>query len=164
MSLSCLSEGFRYAADDFCLAGCESGMPMVYSLYNTGMLSRPEKVAKLVDCKTTRSTEPKAILSIYESFPEQIINKLPLSLLILLRKTESEQPFVQSLEAGRAIAALASSTASVMKMIGYSAGDFVGLHRLLSKTPCFELHCTTDLRATNRQIIDLLNRTKCRVN
>lgn len=94
LCLSAIAEKLSFAADDFCLVGTESGVPFAYSLYSTAMLDPVEQIPQLAQYKIERanlhSTNAgakgleKAILSIQECRPDAMIEKVPITSIILL--------------------------------------------------------------------------------
>jgi|AGTN01.3.fsa_nt_gi hypothetical protein len=103
----------------------------------------------------------KAIVSVLECRPDKMITKVPITSIVLLSPTESSgESLIEPISAKEAISALSSSISLVMEMMGFSAAEFLGLHRMFSGIPCFKLYRRADLSAATREIAKLVNQAQ----
>ena len=150
-TLSALGGGLDYVGDDY--VAVEMGArPIVHSLYNAGKLEPHHLVrfphlcelATLDDSDPLTDFEkPKAIINVYEHFPDQTVASLPLVGIVIPTIDLTQPTEVVPASRGEALRALAPST-----LLQLHVGDqslFSGLSALVARLPAFTLRLGPDV-------------------
>jgi hypothetical protein len=144
-ALASLARGLRYVADDY-LAVRLDPCPTVHSLYSTAKLN-PEDVthfptlAPLVRNLACEEGE-KAVLHLYPHFAAQIVQQMPLRLLVTPRFANQTDSQLLPIDPVKLRRAAAFTTLSQLPYAGQQTQDFVDA--MIDRVPGFELVLGSD--------------------
>ncbi len=144
-ALACLAAGFAYVGDDYCLVQNNPAGPWAASLYGTAKLS--DTMLPRFPCFAPVVTNPrrapgeKALLSLGQDFPTQLVPGLPLRAIVLpsVHPGQAETRLVPARPAA-GLQALAPSTICLFPRVGDEGAALLSqLAQLTRSLPCFHL-------------------------
>ena len=153
-ALACLSAGFLYVGDDYCLLQSTADGPWAASLFATGklsdaMLERFPVFATTV-VNPTRTPGEKALLFLDRSFSAHLAAGLPLRAILLPRVLAGGgETRLTPASPAAALQALAPSTIFLFRRSGSEAANLLAqLAGVTRSLPCFHLQLGADADAT----------------
>lgn len=157
-SLTCLSQGLKYIADDYLIVGLDP-VPTAYSLYSTAKLNA-DQVAKFPELGkyiTNRETmeEEKATLYLYPELKDLIAESLPLKAVLTPCFNDSEQTELGPVSQDQLIGAAAFTTMSQLPYVGEA--NHKRIARIVETLPGFELKLGRNLPGVAKKIEDILS-------
>ena len=168
-ALACLSAGFYYAADDYCLLQPTSDGPRAASLFATGklsdaMLARLPGFAPAV-VNPARPSGEKALLFLAPGFSDRLATGLPLRAIVLPRVLAGcAQTRLIPASPAAALQALAPSTIFLFPRGAAEAAKLLSqLARVTRCMPCFHLQLgadEADITRTPSLLASLLGRLR----
>jgi hypothetical protein len=158
-AISCLVSSLGYCGDDYVLVQAEPA-PHVYSLYNSGKLDSAHvdslpHVLSGISNRNRLQTE-KALIFIWDCFPEKIVAGFPIRAILVPRIIEGAATSVRTTTAAAALFAIAPS--SIFQLPGADGDTFAFLSRLVKQVPCLRLDLGRDLARIPEVIDELLSR------
>jgi hypothetical protein len=157
-ALACLNSDLLYASDDYCLVSTNF-KPYVYSLYNTGKLKSevdlerfPQFIPQLYN--HARLKEEKAMVFLYQHYPEKIISGFPIRAILIPQVTGKIDTQLIKATAGQALNALAPST--ILQLPGANQTALKTMSRLVKQVPCYHLQLGTEITQIPQLISQLL--------
>jgi hypothetical protein len=157
-ALACLDAGMRYMSDDYCLVRAGSS-PLIHSVYNTAKLRgaadvrRFPRLAPLI-INTTRLDDDKALLFLYQHFPEQVCRDLPLKAILMPQVTGGKGARLRPASRAEVLMALAPST--LFQLPGAGEAAFTTMSQVVCSVPGYHLEVGSDFAAIPRVIQELL--------
>lgn len=156
-ALNCLKSQLVYVSDDYCLVAADP-QPYVYSLYNSAKVNA-DNIHRVPHLKSAisnadRLDSEKALLFLYEHFPEKIVNGFPLRAVLLPRVTGHPETRLTPVSPATGLRALAPST--IFQLAGAGKGAFQTMAKLVKKIPCYHLELGTDISGIPGVISDLV--------
>lgn len=147
-ALSCLNAGMDYYADDYLIVKMDEALPVVYSLYSTGKLSRDADIAfpdfDEYASKHVEEGQEKEVFYFHPGLQLQVKRSAPL-IAILEPKIKGEQrSSFSSISHWQMHRALSFTTMSQLPGVGPHTHDFI--HNLCQSVPCYAFHPGTDMR------------------
>ena len=146
VALACLLSGLNYLGDDHILVG-DANLPIAYSLYNSAKLhydhlcSFPDLASKVRN-KPEHENE-KAVIYLYEHFPELIREKVEIRKILIPEITDSQESKICNASKAESLRALAPST--LFQLTGSASEDFQSIAKVVKEVPSFKLMLGTDL-------------------
>jgi hypothetical protein len=139
-ALACLSRGWRYLSDDYCLLETHP-QPVAASLYNSAKL-RPEHLRRYagglgLPPLETLPADEKVLLYLQRHNPAQIAHSLPVRALLLPRLVDGGRTRLLPAAPAEALRALAPS--SIFQLPGAGPQQFQVFSRLVGQLPCYWL-------------------------
>lgn len=157
-SLACsLDRRFRYASDDYCLLQTDPE-DMAFTLYNTGKLDGYS--ASILPALAPhfagngKTDDEKSILYMVDANPEALIDRLPVSAILLPTANGATETTIEPVSPGLALQALAPST--VFQLTGAGSESFKALAGLSRRVPCYRLSLSLDMRDCPDRIAQLI--------
>ncbi len=156
-ALACVGSSLKYLSDDYCLV--ENGTtPRVHSLYGSGKgdasaIARLPRLAQAF-ISTPIDQQGKAIIFIWEHFPQAISRSFPLRALVVPRITMGTASSSQILSRGEALRALAPST--LFQMPGDRSTSLAHMTALIRKLPCWQLDIGSEPDAAQPLIEEII--------
>lgn len=138
-AIACLLAGMSYAGDDYCLAG-SSGLPQVWSLYETGKLddlSLSGMPAAKDHVVLRDGPNGKSVLSLRRAFPGQMVDGFPLRAIVVPTVSQGSPCSLAPMSKAKALLAIAPSTIFQLPTAGKDA--FRMMVHLTSSLPCYSL-------------------------
>lgn len=158
-ALTCLTHGWDYASDDYCLVSCIDS-PRAESLYNTAKLNADHlrNLPQLLPAISNREElgSEKALLYLHQYHPARLTAGFDLKAILLPRVTGKPATAVQAATPAAGLRALAPS--SLFQLPGSGQDEFFALSRLVQAVPCYHLELGTRLDQTPPVIEEVLNR------
>ncbi|MCP4398990.1 MAG: serine kinase [bacterium] len=159
-ALACLNSDLMYVGDDYCLASTESS-PYLYSLYNTAKLEGIEEMTQrfphlmeLLDSRNCHELE-RAMLFLYEHFPEKILAEVPLKAIFALKITGRPETTFRPISGGLALSAMAPGT--IMQLTGTGQTALRAMAQLVKQVPCYLLEVGTEMSQIPKVILEVLS-------
>jgi hypothetical protein len=156
-ALACISYGLLYAGDDHVLLTMDP-VPFAYSLYNTAKLDASciSKFPNLLPAvkNPDRLDTEKALIFLYEHYPDRIVNGFSLKAILLPSITGYVETRLRKVSPAASLAALAPST--IFSLPGAGQDDFKFLAQFVKQLPSYVLELGTDLDRVPDVILDLL--------
>ncbi|MBI4573500.1 MAG: serine kinase [candidate division NC10 bacterium] len=145
-ALSCLESRLEFGGDDYQLVSLQP-FPFAFSLYNSAKLE-PDNIQRFPHLRPAvanadRLAEEKAIVFIYESYPNKVSPGFPVRGVLVPSVTHRRETRVIPTSPASALAALAPSTIFQLRDPGQRALEKMA--RLLEQVPSFTLELGTDL-------------------
>ena len=145
-AISCIGSELLYASDDYCIFTNEPG-PRAYSIYNTAKVDRmtlprfPHLQAAFDHSGFLQ--EEKAVLFVWQHFPEVITTEFPIRALLIPTVTHQNDTRLQPASSLEGLRALAPST---MRQLA-GAGQFAwrAMTALAKQVPSYHLRLGTDV-------------------
>lgn len=158
-ALSTLQRELLILSDDLCLIGFEGKTPYAYGIYNTAKLNNFDQLPGLEKYASNQNRIPgeKAFIYLNETFPEKLVQKMPLSAILVPRLTGERLSSINPMDNKQAFHTLVSSSSE--ELGGASAADFFGPYKICKETPCYSLEAGTDLDHLNSEIASVLRGT-----
>ena len=157
-SLTCLSQGLKYIADDYLIVGLDP-VPTAYSLYSTAKLNadQVEKFPELGKYITNRETmaDEKATLYLYPELTELIAEALPLKAVLTPCFNDSDLTELGPVSQDHLIGAAAFTTMSQLPYVGEQ--NHKRISRIVESLPGFELRLGRHLPGVAGKIDEILN-------
>jgi hypothetical protein len=162
-AILCLRDGLQFLGEDYCIIQSNATPPYVESLYNTG---------KLADWSTERLPEmhphirfsadevmDKTILSIYPGFQNQIVDRLPITAIIVPQVTQKDTTTWLPIPPATAMRGLAPST--IFQMIDTAnRKQFHSMAQLVRSVPTYGIQLGTDIDHISSVVRDILDDSK----
>jgi hypothetical protein len=158
-SVACLTQGFKYLSDDYCIISFEPS-PIVHSLYNTAKLTRESCQHLKVWLPSTEESlwdhQEKQHFFLSELMPQQIAISMPIRAILLPRITGDAVPYLAAVNPILALKELAPST--IFQLRGASESGLRLMRELVQKVPCFQLNLSGNVIASADVIRGLLEK------
>jgi hypothetical protein len=145
-ALTCLMDGFSFAADDYCVLAATQPA-QIYGLYCSAKLAADSRrrlpaLAAAIYNPGMASTE-KTLYLMSRIFPERISAGFALRAILLPRVSGTEATSLTPVSSARAFRALAPST--IFQLAGAGGAALQTLALIVGRVPCFEIAVGTDL-------------------
>lgn len=145
-ALSCLAGGLDYLSDDYCVVSLQPEAS-VYSLFNSAKLEARHLYRRLPEFAAyiknhDELQDEKAVLSVYEAYPQQMRLQAVIKAMILPVQTATDQPRLTPVSSFAALHAFAPS--SLLQLPGFAQADLSRLTRLVRYCACYQLELTAD--------------------
>lgn len=144
-ALTCLSAGFEYVADDYCVLALTANGPEAYGLYATGRLDPEHLDARLPELRTraVRDSAGKATVFVDGAALRRSARPVRIEALVLpVIAGEGATALTRCSEAA-ALSALAPS--SIFQVPGLGVSTFRFLADIVRRLPCYRLSLGADL-------------------
>lgn len=154
-ALACLQAGFSFASDDYCLVALNE-QPSAYCLYNTVKLvgsadiEKFPAIAEAFELRDRLDPKSKPMIFLHQHLPSQVINRMPLKAIFLLRITNRKDTQLQPANPAAALAAIAPN--SIFQLPGAGRNTMATISRLSRSLPCLWLESGSDLEEIPRVI------------
>lgn len=157
-ALACLHSELGFLGDDYCLISPDP-VPTVYSLYcvakkDAGDIQRLPDLLPSIKNAPHLETE-KAVYSVFEHFPDKLIEKLPLHAILIPGISNQPDTSIQPVSPAAALKALAPTT--LFQLPGSGQRAFLAMAGIIRGIPCYRLSLGTDLRQIPGTIASLLS-------
>lgn len=158
-ALTCLTNGWDYASDDYCLVSATE-TPRAESLYNTAKLDADHlrNLPQLLPAISNREElgNEKALLYLHQYKPNSLSAGFDLKAVLLPRVTGKPDTALQPATPAAGLRDLAPS--SLFQLPSTGQEEFFALSRLVRTVPCYQLDLGTRLEQIPRVIQEVLNR------
>lgn len=160
-SLSLVTEGWQYVADDYCLLATESS-PTAYGLYGLGKADdasfrRFPHLERYV-VNRDRAAGDKAIVDVARAFPGQVVDRLALCAVVVpWVDPAAARPELSAASGGAAARALVPST--TLQLPGCDAETLTALAAAVRGLPVYSLRLAADLSGVPDLLRPLLEST-----
>lgn len=157
-TIACLGTDLLYASDDYCLIETDP-KAYVYSLYNSVKLDiatlqrNVPHLDPLISNQNELGTE-KALLYLYQQYPEKLSTGFPLRAILLPRVTGGMNTTLVRATPIAALKALAPST--LLQLSGAGQTEFQLMTKFVKQIPSYHLALGTELSQIPQVILRLL--------
>jgi len=160
-ALSSFGSEVRYVGDDY-VAFTLDPEPRVQSLYSSGKLEPEHLQARLPHlfpllANADELDSEKAVVYLYEHFPESIVATLPLR-AVLVPKVMRGQTETRVVEGSKAAAFAALAPSTIFQLHTAGPETLSMMSRLVASVPCFGLELGSDIAGIPRAIAEFLSR------
>lgn len=155
---SLADDRLSYAGDDYVAIGSEPGGRMIYSLYSSGKVHRPNLVRLPHVAKRLANPDrmdEKAIVFVDDAFPGRSVAALRLRAIVVPRVAGESTTRIAEISSAAALTALAPS--SVFQLHPPDKHTFGRIARLTRDVPAFRLELGTDVHAIPDRLVDVLS-------
>ncbi len=158
-ALACLLSGMLYAGDDYVLVNSGESTPFVYSLYNSakvdlGQIWRLPSLLTAVS-NSERLDAEKALIFLYDHYPEKITTGFPVRAILLPRITGLSETRLKKASSMTSLTALAPST--IFQLPGAGHESLQSLTNFVKQVPSYVLELGSDLHKIPEVILNLLH-------
>lgn len=157
-SLICLRDGFQFIGEDYCIVHSEECY--VENVYNTGKLTEwsAQHLPELLEHTWFAAGEvnEKTIMSFYPHYQSQLIDRIPLKVIILPKVTSNRETTWQKISPALGLQAMAPSTIFQLQITS-GRKQFKWMADLARKIPSYNLLLGTDINQVSSTISDLLD-------
>lgn len=159
-ALSCVTSKLSYASDDYCVVSIET-TPRAYSLFSSAKVDRQmllhlPHLTSAVD-RTELVHQEKAVLFLWEHFPENLVRDFPIQAILLPRVENRRETDVSPASPMEGIRALAPST--MVQLAGAGRAAWQTMTNLFKSVPCYHLHLSPNLTQIPPVITRLLEKS-----
>jgi hypothetical protein len=154
-ALACLLAGLSFASDDYCLIDLDE-QPVAYCVYNTAKLVKLTDLGRFpglegqFEIRDQLDPKSKPMIFLHQYLPAQVINRLPLRAILLVRIADSRHSSLLPASPAAALAAIAPN--SIFQLPGAGKRAMAAIGRLSRSLPCLWLESGADLDEIPRVI------------